>query len=72
MSESYFFQGVGIISEFPMDGKKVITYQCKIGDTEMTVENIIPAFRTEADRNKTKASIMQCLYEIFSKYRDTP
>lgn len=56
------------ISGIPIEPNRIDTYQRKIGDTEITVKNISPNFKTDEDRLNAKSQIMQILYEVFSKY----
>lgn len=59
-----------LISGVPVEPEQIRTYKRKIGDTEITVENIIPQFPTEEEHLNTKSRIMQSLYEVFSKYEE--
>jgi len=61
---------VVIIADIPIDNTSIHTYTRKIGDREIKVENIEPQFRSEEERNNAKSSVMQLLYEIFSKYKE--
>lgn len=58
------------IADIPIERTRIQTYTRKIGEREITVENIEPQFRSEDERNNAKSSVMQLLYEIFSKYKE--
>ena len=66
----FIFQEVVNIADIPIDSTRIHTYKRKIGEREITVENIEPQFRSEDERNNAKSSVMQLLYEIFSKYTE--
>lgn len=56
------------ISGIPVEPNRYTSYLRKIGDTEITVENIEPNFKTDEERKNAKSQIMQVLYKVFSKY----
>lgn len=39
-----------------------------IGKKEITVNNLIPVFASDEDRNRIKETVENGLYDIFSKY----
>lgn len=58
------------ISGIPVNENQKQCYKRIVGDTEITVENIYPKFKSEEDRASAKKQIMQTLYDIFSKYEE--
>lgn len=66
----FIFREVVIIADIPIESTYTHTYKRKIGEKEITVENIEPQFRSDEDRSNAKSSVMQLLYEIFSKYTE--
>lgn len=58
------------ISGFPIEHTFSNTYTKKIGNTEMTVENIHPVFQSKDEKDRVESEIKQSLYEVFAKYHD--
>lgn len=61
-------QEVIFISGNPIEAYRSQIYRRKIGDTEITVENLHPQFQDEEEQTIAKSAIKQTLYEVFSKY----
>jgi hypothetical protein len=59
-----------VIADIPIERTHIHTDTRKIGEKEITVENIQPQFRSEEEWDNAKSSATQLLYEIFSKYTE--
>ena len=66
------FGEVIVICETQASSNCIRSYQRTIGNTKVTVENIEPLSPTKEASLEATARFMQLLYEIFSKYCETP
>lgn len=60
---------IHISESVPVNDSNTHSYRRTVGDTEITVHNVEPTFKSKEAQNKEKEEIAHTLYRIFSKYQ---